>query len=99
MFAVSKLSDLRKDMSLVLPEPQYHNLSCLQAAQQVNDPDKIREATDAVQGAENALNNARAAVKQTQADIARCNKELKTAQSEWTKTGVCQNRGAVQCRR
>ena len=46
----------------------------LQAAQQVNDPDKIREATDAVQDAETTLNNARAAVKQTQADIAGCNK-------------------------
>ena len=59
----------------------------LQAAQQVNDPDKIRQATDAVQDAETALNNARAAVKQTQADIANCNRELKTAQSEWTKAG------------
>ena len=59
----------------------------LQAAQQVNDPDKIREATDAVQDAETALNNACAVVKQTQADIASCNKELKTAQSEWTKAG------------
>ena len=59
----------------------------LQAAQQVNDPDKIREATDAVQDAESALNNARAAVKQTRADIAGCNKELKTAQSAWTKAG------------
>ena len=59
----------------------------LQAAQQVNDPDKIRQATDAMQDAETALNNARAAVKQTQADIASCNKELKTAQSEWTKAG------------
>ena len=36
----------------------------LQAAQQVNDPDKIHEATDAVQDAETALNNARAVVKQ-----------------------------------
>ena len=59
----------------------------LQAAQQVNDPDKIREAADAVQDAETALNNARAAVKQTQADIVSCNKELKTAQSEWMKAG------------
>ena len=59
----------------------------LQAAQQVNDPDKIRQASDAVQDAETALNNARAAVKQTKADIANCNKELKTAQSEWTKAG------------
>ena len=40
-----------------------------------------------VRDAETALNIARAAVKQTQADIAGCNKELKTAQSEWTKTG------------
>ena len=40
-----------------------------------------------MQDAETALNNARAAVKQTQADIAGCNKELKTAQSEWTKAG------------
>ena len=59
----------------------------LQAAQQVNDPDKIHQATDAVQDAETALNNARAAVKQMKADIANCNKELKTAQSEWTKAG------------
>ena len=29
MFAVSMLSNLRNDISLVLPEPQYHNLSCL----------------------------------------------------------------------
>ena len=29
MFAVSMLSNLRNDISQVLPEPQYHNLSCL----------------------------------------------------------------------
>lgn len=29
MFAASKLSYLRNDISLVLPEPQYHVLSCL----------------------------------------------------------------------
>jgi len=29
MFAVSMLLTLRNDISLVLPEPQYHNLSCL----------------------------------------------------------------------
>ena len=29
MFAVSMLSNLRNDISLVLPEPQYHILSCL----------------------------------------------------------------------
>ena len=29
MFAVSKLSDLRNNMNLVLPEPQYHHLLCL----------------------------------------------------------------------
>ena len=59
----------------------------LQAAQAVNDPEKIRQATDAVQDAETKLNNARAAVKQTQADIASCNKELKTAASAWTAAG------------
>ena len=35
----------------------------------------VNDSTDAVQEAETALNNARAAVKQTQADIAGCNKE------------------------
>ena len=59
----------------------------LQAAQAVNDPERIRQATDAVQDAETKLNNARAAVKQTQADIAACNKELKTAASAWTAAG------------
>jgi len=59
----------------------------LQAAQAVNDPEKIRQASDAVQDAETKLNNARAAVKQTQADIASCNKELKTAASHWTAAG------------
>ena len=29
MFAVSMLVNLRNAISLVLPEPQYHNLSCL----------------------------------------------------------------------
>ena len=29
MFAVSMLLNLRNDISLVLPEPQYQNLSCL----------------------------------------------------------------------
>lgn len=29
MFAVSMKSDLRKETSLVLPEPQYHVLLCL----------------------------------------------------------------------
>ena len=29
MFAVSMLLNLRNDISLVLPEQQYHNLSCL----------------------------------------------------------------------
>ena len=29
MYAVSTLSNLRNDISLVLPEPQYHILSCL----------------------------------------------------------------------
>ena len=29
MFAVSMKSDLRKELSLVLPQSQYHILSCL----------------------------------------------------------------------
>ena len=59
----------------------------LQAAQDANDPENVRQATDAVQDAETALNNARAALKQTQADIAECNKDLKTAESAWTAAG------------
>lgn len=67
------------------------------AAQSVNDDDKIRGATDAVQDAETALNNARAAVKQTQADIAACNKELKTAKSDWTAAGKSLQEFSKRC--
>ncbi len=69
----------------------------LAAAQSVGDDDKIREATDAVQDAETALNNARAAVKQTQADIAACNKELKTARSDWTAAGKSLEEFSQKC--
>ena len=50
-----------------------------------------------MQDAETALNNARAAVKQTQADIANCNKELKTAKSEWTAAGKSLEEFSKKC--
>lgn len=59
----------------------------LRAAQQVNDPEKIRQATDAVTDAETALNQARAELKKTSAEIEETNKALKTAQSNWTAAG------------
>ena len=59
----------------------------LQAAQQANDPDKIREATDAVTDAETALNNARAALRETEAAIRETNGQLRTAESLWTAAG------------
>ena len=69
----------------------------LQAAQAVNDPERIRQATDAVQDAETKLYNARAAVKQTQADIAACNRELKTAASQWTAAGKSMESFGKKC--
>ena len=59
----------------------------LQAAQQANDPYKIREATDAVTDAETALNNARAALRETEAAIRETNGQLRTAESLWTAAG------------
>lgn len=59
----------------------------LLAAQQVNDPEKIREANDAVIDAKAALNRAKAAVKETAAEIEKTNKALKTARSAWTAAG------------
>ena len=57
------------------------------AAQQVNDPEKIREATDAVTDAETALTNAQAAVRETEAAIRDANRQLDTACSLWTAAG------------
>ena len=59
----------------------------LQAAQQANDPEKIRQASDAVIDAEAALNKAKAAVRETAAEIEKTNKQLATAKSAWTAAG------------
>ena len=59
----------------------------LKAAQQANDPEKIRQANDAVIDAETALNRAKAAVASTRAEIDKTNKQLATAKSAWTAAG------------
>ena len=59
----------------------------LTAAQQANDPEKIRQASDAVIDAEAALNRAKAAVVSTRAEIAKTNQQLNTAKSAWTEAG------------
>ena len=59
----------------------------LQAAQQVNDPERIRQASDAVIDAETALNRARTALASTSAEIEQTNRQLATARSAWTAAG------------
>lgn len=59
----------------------------LTAAQQANDPEKIRQASDAVIDAEAALNRAKAAVASTRAEIEKTNQQLNTAKSAWTEAG------------
>ncbi|MFR6102048.1 MAG: phage tail tape measure protein [Christensenellales bacterium] len=59
----------------------------LKAAQQANDPERIRQANDAVIDAETALNRARTAVAATQAEIEKTNQLLATAKSAWTSAG------------
>jgi len=59
----------------------------LTAAQQVNDPDRIRQATDAVTDAQTALNNVRTAVKETEGAISECNASLSLAQTNWFSAG------------
>ena len=59
----------------------------LAAAQQANDPEKIRQASDAVIDAEAALNRAKAAVASTRAEIEKTNQQLNTAKSAWTEAG------------
>ena len=59
----------------------------LTAAQQANDPEKVRQASDAVIDAEAALNRAKAAVASTRAEIAKTNQQLNTAKSAWTEAG------------
>lgn len=60
----------------------------LSAAQSVNDPERIQQATDAVTRAQTALNNANAAIKVTQAEIAACNADLQLANSNWATAGA-----------
>jgi len=59
----------------------------LLAAQQVNDPERIRQATDAVTDAQTALNNAKAAVRETESAIIECNASLSLAQTNWFSAG------------
>lgn len=59
----------------------------LTAAQQANDPEKVRQASDAVIDAEAALNRAKAAVAATRAEIEKTNQQLNTAKSVWTEAG------------
>lgn len=59
----------------------------LKAAQQANDPEKIRQANDAVIDAETALNRAKTAVATTRSEIEKTNQLLATAKSAWTAAG------------
>ena len=59
----------------------------LKAAQQANDPERIRQANDAVIDAETALNRAKTAVATTRSEIEKTNQLLATAKSAWTAAG------------
>ena len=59
----------------------------LKAAQQANDPEKIRQANDAVIDAETALNRAKTAVATTRSEIEKTHQLLATAKSAWTAAG------------
>ena len=59
----------------------------LKAAQQANNPEKIRQANDAVIDAETALNRAKTAVAATRVEIEKTNQLLATAKSAWTAAG------------
>ena len=59
----------------------------LRAAQQANDPERIRQANDAVIDAETALNRAKTAVAATRVEIEKTNQLLATAKSAWTAAG------------
>ena len=59
----------------------------LRAAQQANDPERIRQANDAVIDAETMLNRAKTAVAATRVEIEKTNKLLATAKSAWTAAG------------
>ena len=59
----------------------------LKAAQQANDPERIRQANDAVIDAETALNRAKTAMATTRSEIEKTNQLLATAKSAWTAAG------------
>ena len=89
----AKLTFLREKLEIQEKSvEQYENAlrgarEQLEAAQQANDPEKIRQASDAVIDAEAALNRARAAVRTTRAEIEDTNRQLATARSAWTAAG------------
>lgn len=60
----------------------------LAAAQSVNDPQKIRQATDAVTEAQTALNLAKAALQQTGQQIDDTNQALALAETNWYAAGT-----------
>lgn len=55
----------------------------LAAAQSVNDPDLVRQATDAVTDAETALTRAQTAVRETELAMESCNTQLTLANNNW----------------
>ena len=55
----------------------------LAAAQSVNDPDLIRQATDAVTDAETALTRAQTAIRETELAMESCNTQLTLANNNW----------------
>ena len=59
----------------------------LKAAHQANDPERIRQANDAVIDAETALNRAKTAVAATRVEIEKTHQLLATAKSAWTAAG------------
>lgn len=59
----------------------------LRAAQQANDPERIRQANDAVIDAETMLNRAKTAVATTRSEIEKTHQLLATAKSAWTAAG------------
>lgn len=89
----AKLTLLREKLTLQNQSiAQYENAlrgarEQLLAAQQANDPEKIRQASDTIIDAEAALNRAKAAVRETAAEIEKTNRQLATAKSAWTDAG------------
>lgn len=69
----------------------------LSAAQAAGDPEKVRQASSAVTEAQTALNNARAALAETQNQIYQCNDALTLAQTNWYAAGqaIAQSQAAI----